>query len=123
MTLRNICIAFALVFSLSACGDDNNTSENNNTGNNDTNPFAGDAEAAAAGKGIYEGKGSCTSCHGADGSPGMIAAVDLRGSSLSDGELYSKISDGVPGTSMTAYKNSLTEDEIWQLVTHIQVNF
>jgi mono/diheme cytochrome c family protein len=121
MTLRNICIAFALVLSLSACGDDNNTSENNNT--NTTNPFSGDAEAAAAGKTIYEGKGGCTSCHGADGGPGTVSMKDLRGSTLSDGDLYSRIADGVPGTSMAAYKNSLSEDEIWQLVTHIQVNF
>ena len=121
MTLRNLCIALTLALTLSACGggdDENNTTPA-------TNPFAGDADAAAAGKMIFEGSGGCTGCHGADGGPGTVSMKSLSDSAdtLSDGDLYDKIANGVPGTSMAAYKSSLSEDEIWQLVTHIQDNF
>ena len=82
-------------------------------------------DAAAAGKMIFEGSGGCTGCHGADGGPGTVSMKSLSdsGDTLSDGDLYDKIANGVPGTSMAAYKSSLSEDEIWQLVTHIQDNF
>ena len=39
---------------------------------------------------------------------------------LTDAEVYSKISDGVPGTSMSAYGANYSETEIWQLVSWIR---
>lgn len=99
-----------------ACGD----GEDNNGSSSVTNPFAGDAAAAAKGKTEYEK--TCTACHGVDGSPGAVSMKDLRQTAKndSDGEIFNYIHDGVEGTSMVAYGGMYTDDQIWELVTHIR---
>ncbi len=97
---------------------------------NKTNPYAGQADAASAGEAIFQGK--CTSCHGDGGKGDGVAAgalnpkpTDLTTTSDdSDGLLYWRISEGgmmAPFNSqMPAWKGSLSEEEIWQVVTYIR---
>ena len=40
--------------------------------------------------------------------------------SVDDDFLYWRISEGKPGTSMVAWKNILTEEQIWQAVSFIR---
>jgi mono/diheme cytochrome c family protein len=98
-----------------------------------TNPFAGDHEAAEAGAEIYEV--NCASCHGPEGKGDGPAAAELdpQPASLADAHLMEDMSDGALfwrvseggmmepfNSAMPAWKDTLSEDEIWQVVTYIR---
>ena len=83
-------------------------------------------------------KHMCTFCHGADGNGGGKAMAylypwprDFRkgvfkhhstpsGSLPLDADIYRTIVRGVPGTAMPAWKNALTEEEIWSVIQYIK---
>lgn len=96
----------------------NNTSTNNTSAG--TNPLDGDADAIASGEITFDS--ACTTCHNKDGSMGPVSPKALSDTAvnLTDAEVYSKISDGVPGTSMSAYGANYSETEIWQIVSWIR---
>ncbi len=90
-----------------------------------TNPLG--ADAAAAGAQVY--KTNCESCHGpqghGDGPAGL--ALDPAPQNLpeltaqvGDDFLFWRISTGVDGTSMVAWKGILTDEQIWQTVAYIR---
>src|SRR5262245_38501721 len=82
------------------------------------NPFAGDKEAIAGGKTLYEE--SCQLCHGGDGrggrGPVLASGEFLHGSE--DGQIFENIHEGIAGTQMPAF--DLLPNEIWQLVSYIR---
>ncbi|MDP2810113.1 MAG: c-type cytochrome [Rhodocyclaceae bacterium] len=96
-------------------------------------PVAADPEA---GKKLYDRY--CSQCHGAEGKGDGPAAefvyprprdftlaifkvrTTLSGQLPTDHDLFRLISEGLPGTSMPAWKKFLTENERWQLVHHIK---
>ncbi|GEM_PF-5054515 len=101
----------------------NNTTANNTTANNTsmgTNPLDGDAQAIANGEATFDS--ACVACHNKDGSMGPVStkALDDTAVNLTDAEVYSKISDGVSGTAMSAYGSTYNETEIWELVSWIR---
>ena len=93
-------------------------------------------EASEAGKALYEDK--CAHCHGIEGAGDGSAAENLlprprdftrglykirsteSGQLPTDQDLFDIISNGMPGSSMPAWGEILTEDEQWQLVAHIK---
>lgn len=93
-------------------------------------------EASEAGKTLYDDK--CAHCHGIEGAGDGAAAENLlprprdftRGlykirstesaQLPTDQDLFDIISNGMPGSSMPAWGEILTEDEHWQLVAHIK---
>lgn len=90
-----------------------------------TNPLG--ADAAAAGKDVFES--NCAACHGpqghGDGPAG--AALDPQPKNLpdiaaqvGDDYLFWRIATGKPGTSMVAWKGILTDEQIWQTVAYIR---
>lgn len=98
---------------------------------NKTNSFNGKADAAEAGKVVYQA--NCLSCHGdkglGDGPAG--ATLDPKPADLTepakndtDGQILWHISEGAaagePGSAMPAWKGVLTEDQIWQVVTYLR---
>jgi cytochrome c oxidase cbb3-type subunit III len=84
------------------------------------NPLQGSAEAAAAGKVLF-GKMNCAGCHGYDLTGRM--GPDLTDNSWlyggKPGEIFHTISEGTP-RGMPSWKDQLTPEQIWQLVTYIQ---
>ncbi len=86
-------------------------------------------------KSLYDGRQlyekNCASCHGKIGNGDTPAGKALNPPAAdftdnvwkhgrTDGEIFHVISEGVPGTGMTAWKNTLTEEERWKIVNYIQ---
>ncbi len=87
-----------------------------------TNPFAwDDSQAIVAGEPIYLGE--CAECHAEDGTGEIRAAPDftnpaIRGSLMENpGEPLCRVAEGL--NRMPAYKDSMTETEMWQVLTYI----
>ena len=92
--------------------------------------------ASEAGKALYDDK--CAHCHGIEGAGDGAAAENLlprprdftrgiykirsteSGQLPTDQDLFDIISNGMPGSSMPAWSEILTEDERWELVAHIE---
>jgi len=83
-----------------------------------------DAKAIAEGAKIYSGEANpvvnCGSCHGKDGQPVKKGARDLRDpkntTRFSDSFWFWRVSEGVPKTKMKAWKQYLSEEQIWQVI-------
>jgi PQQ-dependent dehydrogenase (methanol/ethanol family) len=83
------------------------------------NPFAGNAEAIAAGQRLYNA--ACISCHGpeARGDRGpALANGSFRHGAL-DGEIFLNIRGGIKGTGMPAFAQFSTE-QIWQVISYLR---
>ncbi|MGE4606124.1 MAG: c-type cytochrome [Myxococcota bacterium] len=101
-----------------------------------TTPRESTPENVAAGKELYEDK--CSQCHGAEGDgQGLMADLldprprDFRraiykirrtpqGELPIDEDLFLIVSNGMPGTSMPAWRGLLSDAEIWQLVDYLK---
>lgn len=94
-----------------------------------TNPLAGDADAVAAGRLLYEAH--CAICHGESGqggglrvpgeSPSLTDLTDsLAPGAASDGQLHLWIRDGIPGSGMPSFGRQHSADEIWQIVAYLR---
>ena len=83
-----------------------------------------DAKAIAEGAKIYSGEANpvvnCGSCHGKDGQPVKKGARELRDpnntSRFSDSFWFWRVSEGIPKTKMKAWKQYLSEEQIWQVI-------
>ena len=99
-----------------------------------TNPLEGQADAATAGQQVYAT--NCSGCHGqsaaGDGPAG--ASLDPKPANLQTtaketdpNYTYWVISEGGAAAgmnaSMPAFKGILSEDEIWQVVTHLEQSY
>jgi putative heme-binding domain-containing protein len=56
-------------------------------------------------------------CHGSEGLPAR--GPGLRGRRWDTQKLYSQVHDGIPNTTMPAWKSILPETEIWQVVAYV----
>ncbi len=92
-----------------------------------TNPLGDSSDAIAEGKSVFES--TCSACHGDTGLGDGPAAVALTSSpaslvelnkTVADDYLLWRISEGKEGTAMVGWKTSLTEDQIWQVVSYIR---
>ena len=84
------------------------------------------------GKHLYEGKGSCYMCHGLSGKGDGPAAPMLRPvprrftdcefqKTREDGELFSIIKYGNPGTGMVGVvPGELSEEDAWKIVAYLR---
>jgi mono/diheme cytochrome c family protein len=82
------------------------------------NPFAGQPEAAKAGRQIFLQTG-CYNCHGLEARGGGIAP-DLTTSRLDERQMFQTIHDGRRGTLMPSWGKQLDSDEIWKVVTYLR---
>lgn len=94
-----------------------------------TNPFADSPEIRAKGRALYEGKGTCMTCHGESGGGDGPLAASLNPAPRNfhhhgfwrhrtDGELFWVIKYGVPGTAMIGFGEQLTDDDIWTIIQY-----
>lgn len=80
-----------------------------------------DEQSIAAGKAVYEGKGTCFTCHGMMGEggigPNMTDPYWINGGSIKD--LFKTIKYGVPEKGMIAWKDQLRPAEMQQVASYI----
>jgi cytochrome c oxidase cbb3-type subunit III len=92
----------------------------------DSNPFANDPKAVAAGESQF--RANCAFCHGLGArgggrGPDLTRAQKRHGKT--DGDLFRTINDGIPGTAMpqngtTSQGVGMTAEEIWQVIAYIR---
>ena len=65
---------------------------------------------------------NCAFCQGIEGGRPVANEVlfNIDRSDESDGYFYWKLAEGVEGTAMSAYKDSLSEEEMWQVISYIR---
>jgi len=84
------------------------------------NPLEGKADAIESGHALFV-KMNCAGCHAYDLTGGM--GPDLTDPSWQyggkPGEVYHTVAEGTP-RGMPAWKDKMTVDEIWQVVSYIQ---
>ena len=84
------------------------------------NPFDDKPDAVTAGHDLF-GQMNCAGCHAYDLTGGMgpdlTDAAWLYGGK--PGEIYHTIAEGTP-RGMPAWKDKMTSDQIWQVVSYIQ---
>lgn len=93
-----------------------------------TNPIPPDEASLARGEATF--LANCASCHGVSGQGGGPAGAGLdpppanftvdHGHSHTDAELFALIEEGKTDTGMPAFGDSLTDDEIWDLVNYVR---
>ena len=114
-----LLIAIALALTLAACFPNNPVKMSMTA-----NPLPDTAEVAVAGKAIFEQR--CQMCHGTEGRGDGAAAPALTTKPANlrllnnkpEGLIAMRIIGG--GSVMPAWKNILTEEEIWQLSRYIK---
>lgn len=70
----------------------------------------------------------CAVCHGPEGRGDGPAAASLiprpadlrRTAQMTDAVLYTRITEGLPGTAMPAFRDVLTEEERWHVVNSLR---
>jgi mono/diheme cytochrome c family protein len=92
------------------------------------NPFVPDTASLERGRAVYEQ--NCVSCHGEAGrGDGPLAAslrprpADFRvhmAAGHTDGELFTWLSKGVPGTAMPAFQDQIPENDRWHVINYIR---
>jgi mono/diheme cytochrome c family protein len=89
-------------------------------------PAAAEAGDPISGREIYSN--TCLRCHGIDGKGALgIKLVpppaDLSSPAVQnrlDGTLFRRIHEGKPNTAMGAWKHSLSDDEIWDVLAYVR---
>jgi mono/diheme cytochrome c family protein len=85
-----------------------------------TNPYAGQADAIAAGGRVFEDH--CAKCHGAD-AEGRGKKPSLRSSRVqgaTDGEIFWLLKNGNLGKGMPTWSNKLPEQTRWQVIAYVK---
>ena len=94
-----------------------------------TNPLPYSPEIVEQGTAIYEGKGTCINCHGANGRGDGPGAATLNPpprvfrshgfwQHRTEGEIFWVIKHGSPGTAMIPFGGMLTDEEIWTVMQY-----
>ena len=87
-----------------------------------TNPYAEKLSAARNGEELF-GQ-NCTACHNSRGkggkAPQLVKGAWGPGGVNSDTYMYEVITTGRPNTAMGSFKGSLSDDEIWQIISFLR---
>lgn len=94
-----------------------------------TSPLPESPEIIEKGKALYEGKGSCVTCHGTTGRGDGPGAAGLDPSPRNfhhhgfwrhrtEGEIFWVIKHGSPGTGMIGFGSMLSDEEMWAIMQY-----
>jgi len=87
-----------------------------------TNPYAEKLSAAKNGEALF-GQ-NCQVCHNSRGkggkAPQLVKDVWGPGGANSDKYMYEVITIGRPNTAMGSFKGSVSDDEIWQIISFLR---
>lgn len=95
-----------------------------------TNPFANDPASIERGRSLFGS--NCARCHGPTGlgngpdAVGLIpppANLNVHVPAHSDNDIFFFISEGIRGTAMPPFKDTLSEEERWDLVNFLRATF
>jgi mono/diheme cytochrome c family protein len=111
-------VLYALLMGLSGLGF-------SNIGVKDLTEFTKGGDPVS-GREIYVN--TCMRCHGIDGKGALgiklvPPAADLTSSAVQkrlDGTLFRRIHEGKPNTAMGAWKHSLSDEEIWDVLAYVR---
>lgn len=117
-TTRRIVACCALLASIAGLGF-------SNVGVNDL-PVSAKAGDPVTGREIYVN--TCIRCHGIDGKgalgiklvPHPADLTSLTVQSRLDGTLFRRIHEGKPNTAMGAWKHTLSDEEIWDVLAYVR---
>jgi mono/diheme cytochrome c family protein len=76
-----------------------------------------DPKSIAEGERLFAAGCASSSCHGAGGVGG--SGPRLRGKEFQPEYLFEVISNGIVGTPMTAFKEEMSEKQIWNVVAYL----
>lgn len=90
------------------------------------NPIPATEQSLRLGHRLYHAH--CAVCHGPQGRGDGPAAASLvprpadlrRAARMADPLLFARITDGLPGTAMPAFRDVLTEEERWHVVNFLR---
>jgi mono/diheme cytochrome c family protein len=126
MTVRFLCAATLMVVAYAVPQSGGWTLPEDAT--TKKNPFTADAKTLASGKALFKDK--CQRCHGpgglGDGPDADPDATDMnltnpkRAETNDDGTVFYKVSNGRKKPKMPAFKEEMSEQEIWTVVTYVQ---
>jgi putative heme-binding domain-containing protein len=109
--MRTICTVLAAACALAA-------QVPNRESDPEPNPYAGQADAIAAGRKLFAT--SCSGCHGANAEggrgPNLIEGRQVR--RLNERGLFNSIKSGVPGTDMPP--TNLPDEQIWKVAAFVR---
>lgn len=88
--------------------------------------YWGNPDIIEEGKAIFTGAQNidvnCASCHGKDGKPVKAGARDFRQGEhmqkFSDAQWFWRVSEGIQGTKMKAWKSKLSEEARWKVIAY-----
>lgn len=102
-------LLMALPLTLAACGDDG--------GDGDAHPSLDLDGDAVAGADVYDS--TCAGCHGADGTGGSGSDLTAVVPGQSREDLVLVLVNGIDGTSMVSYDDTLEDQEIADVVAYL----
>lgn len=120
-------VAALLLGGVLAFGVDTHTKQNDPSAGN---PIPPTQESIERGRMLFEQ--NCVVCHGADGRGDGPSAADLDPQPTdfrlhtplhTDVQFYNFIADGYPGSAMPAWRDELSEEDIWNLVNFLRAAF
>lgn len=90
------------------------------------NPIPSTTQSVEVGHRLY--RAYCAVCHGPEGYGDGPAAASLvprpsdlrRAADMDDSVLFARITEGLPGTAMPAFRDVLTEEERWHVVNFLR---
>jgi copper transport protein len=94
------------------------------------NPVKPTAESIERGRMLFEQ--NCVVCHGADGRGDGPRAAELNPAPSDfrqhvpfhdDAQLFAFIANGFPGSAMPAWRDQLSEEDIWNIVNFLRSEF
>ena len=115
--MLEVCLEIPVSIAIATCRARGRPGDTGHAGDALTNPFTGDSDVEAGGR-LY--RSHCAVCHGIEGEGGRGAALTtgMFRHGGTDRDLYTTISEGIPGTEMPGI--FFNGKQLWQIVSYVR---